>query len=559
MPRLGISFSSVQNFSRAADLSDLIATQQNIYKATSLSLSDHQSTMSSTRDIEKTASSDLSKNDVKREEYIVDEETYEKAEATPAGLSWLDRIASVMKAETRGIEMVPEEEKTETSIYEAASMWLSANMVIATFSLGALGITVFGLDFWTAFLTIFFFSALGCCGVAFFSIFGAKFGLRQIILSRFLVGDIAMRFFAFINCVACVGWGAVNIMASAQLLHIVNNGTLPPWGGCLILVILTIMVTFFGYKVIHAYEKWSWIPNLFVFLVIIARMKISGNFTYGTMVGGPTTAGNVLSFGGAIFGFATGWTTYAADYTVYMKRETSSYKIFFGVFAGLFTPLIFTFTLGAACATGTLTNTRWAELYASNSIGGLLYGILVEDSLHGFGQFCMVLLGLSTVSNNIPNMYSIALGAQSFWSPLAKVPRVFWTIAGNCITLAICIPGYYQFEHVMDNFMNMIGYYLAIYEAIAFSEHFIYRRGFSGYNVEDYQDKKKTPIGVAGGFAVCCGAAGVAIGICQVWYAGVVARRIGDFGGDIGFELAAAFAFVGYNAIRPFELKYFGR
>lgn len=505
--------------------------------------------MSSSNDIEKRASSDL----------VEDEVTYEKAESSPAGLSWIDRISSTLKAETRGIERVPEEEKVETSIYEAGSMWLSANLVIATFGLGALSITVFGLDFWTAVLTILFFTALGTFAVGFFSIFGAKFGLRQLIMSRFLVGDYAMRFFAFINCIACVGWGAVNIMASAQCLTIVNNGTLPPWGGCLILVVLTIMISFFGYKVIHAYAKWSWIPNMVVFIVIIARMTMSGNFSFGTMQTGPTTAGNVLSFGGAVFGYATGWTTFAADYTVYMRKDSNPYKIFFGVFAGLYTPLVFTFILGAACATGVSTNERWAELYASNSVGGLLYGVLVEDSLGGFGQFCMVLLSLSTVANNIPNMYSIALSAQSFWSPFAKVPRVFWTVAGNLITLAICIPAYYEFEQVMNNFMNLIGYYLAIYQAISYSEHFIYRKGFSGYEPEAYQDKSKTPLGLAGCFAIGCGAAGVAIGICQVWYVGVVARQIGDFGGDVGFELAAAFAFIGYNLVRRFEIKYFGR
>ena len=40
-------------------------------------------------------------------------------------------------------------------------MWLSANLVIATFSLGALGITVFGLAFGQAVLVIIFFSILG--------------------------------------------------------------------------------------------------------------------------------------------------------------------------------------------------------------------------------------------------------------------------------------------------------------------------------------------------------------------------------------------------------------
>lgn len=511
--------------------------------------------------------SDIEKSAFEKQGYVLEsaESSVGEAEFTAKKLGVFNRLAALLNAETKGIEMVTDDEKTEDSTINAATMWLSANMVIATFSLGALGITVFGLSFWQAVLVIIFFSLLGALPVAFFSIFGPKLGLRQMILSKFLVGDYGMRIFAFINMIACVGWGAVNIMASAQLLNIVNNGACPPWAGCLILVVCTILVTFFGYHVIHMYEKWSWVPNIVCFIAIIARMAMSGTFTSqakfgGTMPGGQTTAGNVLSFGGAVYGFATGWTTYASDYTVYQKRDANSVRIFVGILLGLLTPLLFTMILGAACATGTITNARWNELYETKAIGGLVYAILVEDSLHGFGQFLCVLLALSTVANNIPNMYTIALSAQALWSPLAKIPRVIWTVAGNFVTLAICIPAYYHFEEVMDNFMNLIGYYLAIYESMSLSEHVIYNRcNFARYDYENFHLKSSYPVGIAGVFGFCCGVAGAVVGMNQVWYAGPLAKKIGDFGGDIGFELAFAFSFIGFNLVRPFEKKYIGR
>lgn len=488
------------------------------------------------------------------------EDSGANGETSVVALGFFDKLAVKLNAETKGIEMITDEEKIDDSVLNAATMWLSANMVIATFSLGALGVTVFGLSMFQCIMCIVFFNLLGALPVAFFSIFGCRLGLRQMILSKFLVGDYAMRIFAFINMVACVGWGAVNIMASAQLLNIINGGKCPPWAGCLILVLCTILVTFFGYHIIHQYEKWSWVPNAVAFIAIIVRMSMSKNFTWGTTVGGPTTAGDVLSFGGTIFGFATGWTTYASDYTVYQPRNANPFKIFFGILAGVMFPLMFTMILGSACATGTLTNTRWQELYDTKSIGGLVYAILVEDSLHGFGEFLCVLLALSTVANNIPNMYSIGMCAQAFWSPLRKVPRVIWTIAGNAVTLAICIPAYYSFASVMSDFMNLIGYYLAIYEAISLSEHFIWNKAkWSAYDYENFHDKTTYPKGYAGVFAFCCGAAGVVLGMDQVWYAGVIAKKIGDYGGDIGFELAGGFAFVAYNLTRGFEKKYVGR
>ncbi|SCU91248.1 LANO_0D11166g1_1 [Lachancea nothofagi CBS 11611] len=504
---------------------------------------------------------DLERNQSLSSKDEIESQPNVKAANFTTKISVIDRFAAKLKAETKGIEPVTDSEKDDTSIWSAASIWFSANMVIAAFALGCLGPGVFHLNFWESAITIVFFSILGLLPVAFFSVFGVELGLRQMVLSRFLLGNVTARIFALINVIACIGWGVVNTVASAQLLHMVNStgARCPPWAGCLIISTSTILVTFFGYRVIHAYEQFSWIPNFAVFLVIIARLTISGNFTVGKWEGGDTTAGNVLTFGGIVFGFASGWTTYAADYTVYMPRDTNKIKIFLTIAAGLMFPLCFTIIVGAAAATGTWTSQRWAENYKYEGVGGLVHGILVEDSLHGFGEFCCVLLAMSTVANLIPNMYSIALCTQAMWEPLAKVPRVFWTCSGNLITLGIAIPAYYKFNEFMSNFMDAISYYLGIYIGIALSEHFIYRKNFKSYNSNDWDKWDKLPIGVAGCWALFVGAIGVALGMAQKYWVGEIAAYIGDYGGDVGFELGFGFAVVAYNLVRPFEIKYLGR
>lgn len=138
--------------------------------------------------------------------------------------------------------------KTDDSILNAASMWFSANMVIASYALGALGPMVFGLNFGQSVLVIIFFNIMGLIFVAFFSVFGAELGLRQMILSRYLVGNVTARIFSLINVIACVGWGIVNTSVSAQLLNMVNEGSghnCPIWAGCLIIIGGTVLVTFF--------------------------------------------------------------------------------------------------------------------------------------------------------------------------------------------------------------------------------------------------------------------------------------------------------------------------
>ena len=242
-----------------------------------------------------------------------------------------------------------------------------------------------------------------------------------------------------------------------------------------------------------------------------------------------------------------------------MPKNINKFKVFFSVCGGLLIPLFFCMILGAASAMGAVNDPTWNDYYQKNSMGGLTYAILVPNSLHGFGEFCCVLLAMSTVANNIPNMYTIALSMQAMYAPFAKVPRVVWTMCGNAATLAIGIPACYYFDAFMENFMNSIGYYLAIYSAIALTEHFLFRKSFSAYNVEDYDNWKKLPIGIAGTSALVVGAFGVALGMDQTYWVGEIGRLIGKYGGDIGFELGASWAFITFIILRPLEIKYFGR
>lgn len=485
-------------------------------------------------------------------------EVFEKhEEETEEGTNLLDRIGLKFNAEIRGVERVPEDQRNDRNWTSPLTMFLSPNMSIAALSTGMLGPTYYGLDFRTCVLVIVFWSIIGALPVGFFATFGAKFGLRQQILSRYFTGNIMGRIFALFNVISCCGWNAVNILPSVQML--VSLGPLPPWAGCLILVILTCIIALLGYKAIHMYERYSWIPNFIIYLIIIARLTMSKNFTWGTMETGTQEAGNVLSFISAVFGFVAGWAPSSADYFVYMPSDTPSWKIFICMVVGLSLPSIFTLIVGAACAMGTLTDSTWAAAWDEGSVGGLVNMILNVNNLHGFGKFCMVVLGLSSIANNLPGSYSLALSVQAIWLPLAKFPRLGWCLIGNFASLGLAIPAYYVFSEAMSNFLSIIGYNVSIYLGISIAEHFIYRRGFQGYDVSNFNDKKSLPVGYAGVTGFLFGVASTILSMNQTWYMSVIARKFGSSGGDISFELNIVFAFVGYNLVRPLEKKYLGR
>lgn len=350
------------------------------------------------------------------------------------------------------------------------------------------------------------------------------------------------------------------MIVGAQLLHAINNDV-PGYAGILVIAISTLIICAFGYKLVHIYEKWSWIPSFIIFLVILGIFADSGNFNAGLpLATGPAEAGAVLSFAASIFGFATGWTSYAADYTVYQPKERPRALIFLWTCGGLLFPLIFTELLGAAIATGITMVPAYGDAYAESGVGGLLAQVLVPP-LGRFGEFCVVVLALSIIANNCPNIYSVSLSLQVLTYSTERIPRFVWTAVGTAVYIAIAIPGYEQFEIALENFLLLIGYWLAIYEGVCLTEHFVFRRGFKGYKLEDYTIAQNLPPGLAAISAFIVGVVGAVLGTAQTWYKGPIGRLCGSngYGGDVGFELAFSFTALAYVGLRSLERSHFGR
>src|SRR5437868_6546231 len=327
--------------------------------------------------------------------------------------------------ETHGIERVSPKTRTHVRVIDNFTMWLSANLVISTIGLGALAIPIFGLGFWDSLAVILIFNALGVLPVAFFSTLGPKLGLRQMTMSRFSFGWVGGIIMALFNVAACIGWSVVNVIIGGQLVAALSGGRVPSWAGILILAVLTTLVSIYGYRYVHRYERYAWIPMavIFAIMLIVAAPHFS---IVGTPAFGAAEIAGLLSFGGAIYGFATGWSSYAADYNVNQPEETSAGRIFWLTFLGVFIPCVILETVGMAF-------TSWIP----KGGGDLLAGVAAP--LGGFGTFLVALLALSTVANNIPNDYSLGLSMQVLGKWFMSVPRYVWTLIGAIVYIAIAI------------------------------------------------------------------------------------------------------------------------
>jgi purine-cytosine permease-like protein len=92
------------------------------------------------------------------------------------------------------------------------------------------------------------------------------------------------------------------------------------------------------------------------------------------------------------------------------------------------------------------------------------------------------------------------------------------------------------------------------------TEHVVFKRGLSGYDVRIYTKQALLPPGYAALGAFAFGVAGAVLGMAQVWFVGPIGKQVGTaFGGDIGFELAFGFAAVSYLVLRTWEVRVFRR
>ncbi len=445
--------------------------------------------------------------------------------------------------ETQGIERIPSSDRYHVRIFDNFTLWLSANLVISTVALGSLATIVFKLGFWDSLLAIILFNTLGVLPVAFFSTLGPKLGLRQMTISRFSFGWVGAKIMALFNVAACIGWSAVNVIVGGQLVYALSGGIIPRWVGILIIATLTTFVSLYGYKYVHRYERYAWIPMLFIFSLMF--FISAPNFqAVAPGVTGLAQFAAFMSFGGTVYGFATGWSSYAADYNVNQPEDTPPMRVFGLTFLGVFIPCVLLETLGLALTT----------IPAFKGKGGGELFAAVLNPLGGFGTIILMLLALSVVANNIPNDYSLALSMQLLGHRFQRIDRAVWTVIGSIVYVAIALPAANNFDKTLEGFLLLIAYWLGPWSIILILEHFIFRRGH--YNINDWDNKQHLPVGWAAISSLFIGLFGVYLGAAQEKFVGPIASLINPpFGMDVGFELGFIFAGIAYFFLRRVELQ----
>jgi len=342
--------------------------------------------------------------------------------------------------------------------------WTSPNLEFATIFVGMLAVLAFGMNFWQAVAGIAIGTGLGALAHYFLSARGPLHGVPQMVLGRMAFGFKGNAVPAVLMSVtAGVGWFATNSVSGAFALSTLFG--FAPLVGLIIIVLLQTGFAFFGHNLVQAFEKYSFPVLAVIFLGASIAIFMHADLGAPVSAGGVGGMGGFLLTVGTSFGYAAGWTPYAADFTRYLPSTVSTART--GLFAstGLFISCFVLEVVGAASVT-----TGEANL-------GDPTGSFTSELSSWLGNLTLLAIAIGAIAANSINIYS---GAMAFVTIGIKLPShiaralvtVFFGVAGFLIArwaLADAAASY-------EAFLLIIAYWIGPWLGVLFADQYL-RRG----------------------------------------------------------------------------------
>jgi purine-cytosine permease-like protein len=339
---------------------------------------------------------------------------------------------------------------------------------------------------------------------------------------------------ALMSITAGVGWFATNSVSGAFALSTLFG--IDPLLSLVIIVLIQTMFAFFGHNLVQAFERWAF-PVLAVIFAIASVLILSkAHFGAPPLSGGIGGKGGFLLTVGTAFGYAAGWTPYAADYTRYLPPTVSTARTGFYASAGLFLSCVVLEIVGAASVTiGANTPENPTEAFT-----GQLPSPLAKATL--------LAIAIGAIAANSINIYS---GAMAFVTIGVKLPHhiaralvtVFFGVAGFLVAwwaLADAAASY-------EAFLLIIAYWIGPWLGVVFADQYLRR----GQNISGilYHRSYTNRTGLL------CFLAGLVISVLlfsnQEKFVGYLARmfpQLGDITFFVGFLIAGGLYLL---AVRP--------
>ncbi|KAK5400802.1 hypothetical protein LTR06_011223 [Exophiala xenobiotica] len=500
-------------------------------------------------------SQDLEKSSIgDKERFEVDAGPLEHVASVNKG----DRITRLRRlllghVESRGVAPVPNEERTDRRGYSVFGVWFTSNFCLLPIATGMSGTSVMGLSLRDASLIIIFFVLIFTVPVAWLGMMGPKTGLRQMIQTRYYFGYYLATIVVILQLATLTGYTIIISIVSGQTLAALSSGHLSINVGIILIVILSLVVSFMGYRILHIFETWSWIPTL---VALIATLAVGGKHPSSQAEAPPASARAVVTFGSIVASLSISWCAVVSDFAVYVSPTVPRYRTFFYVYAGYCLPSIPLLVLGAAIGGAVPTIPSLTAANNAYSVGGVMYAMV--SPVGDFSKFIGVLLAFSVIGIAAATLYALSISLALLFpiGLLARVPRFLYAILIVAIVIPVAIVASTNFYASLSNFLGIIGYWTAVYAGIALAEHHYFRKtSYDSYDHAIWDVPGKLPVGFAALVSGLLCFALIVPSMDAVWYTGSIARHTGDIGIEVGIVLAVIL----FIPLRALEIRIFGR
>lgn len=106
------------------------------------------------------------------------------------------------------------------------------------------------------------------------------------------------------NLCTIAGFGVIDCVLGGSTLAAVSGGKIDATVGIVIIALIAMVVCFGGIKVLHQYERYSWI---FALVAITIATGVGGKHLVNQVTDPTASAATLVSFGGVVAGFLIPW------------------------------------------------------------------------------------------------------------------------------------------------------------------------------------------------------------------------------------------------------------
>jgi nucleobase:cation symporter-1, NCS1 family len=379
--------------------------------------------------------------------------------------------------ELRSIDYVPETER-HGGLASQFTLWLAANLQITAIVTGALAV-VFGGDVLWSLVALLLGQVIGGAVMALHAAQGPQLGLPQMISSRVQFGVYGAMLPIVAVCLMYIGFSASGCVlagqATAQLLGVDETTGIVAFS-CLIVV-----VTLFGYRVIHVLGRVASVVGVVVFVYMFARLFATHDLA-ALLAQRHFSLSSFLLTMSLSASWQIAYGPYVADYSRYLPRDTSVPSVFAAVGLGSIIGSQVSMTFGvfaAALAGAQFEHHEVAYIVGLGSTGlaasllylGIAFGKVTVTSLNAYGSFMSMATMVSAFRRGVR---------------VPVVHRLIYVLAMVSVSALLALTGRHSFLKAFEGFILCLLMVFTPWSAINLVDYYCFTR--SRYDVPALSD-----------------------------------------------------------------------